>query len=164
MHAKIRFALILIIFSVAACAGDQSLQDAFEAQMKDNGYDNYEIIYMQENETDGFVLHTAWTKQFPDNKNEPGVNYYQKQGKKWQTAMGTGCSDSGVSRFGLMGNGYLYCAVLRPDMDFEKILAGDVEAKIFVFNGTMKVWVAVSQENKAKVVGITNEGGEIALN
>lgn len=165
MTNKLQFALALLAFSVTACGGDQSLQGAFEAQMKDNGYGSFEIIYLQENDNDGFVLHTAWTEQFPDNRTEPGVNYYQKQGKTWQTAMGTGCSNNGVSKFGLMGNGYLYCAVLRPDMGFEKIRVGDTEAQIFAFNNdTMKVWLAVSQENNARVIGITPDGHESALN
>ena len=74
------------------------------------------------------------------------------------------CSNSGVSMFGLMGNGYLYCSVLRSDMDFEKIAAGGQAAQVFTFNGTMKVWVAVTSEANAKVVGITKDGHEIALN
>ena len=164
MIKKFRIACALITFSLAACAGDKTLQGVFEAQMKDNGSDGWDIIHVQENETDGFVLHTAWTDQHPDSRNEPGVNYFQKQGKEWQSAMGTGCSNSGVSMFGLMGNGYLYCSVLRSDMDFEKIAAGGQAAQVFTFNGTMQVWVAVTSEANATVVGITKDGHEIALN
>ena len=32
-------ASLLLAFSVAACASDSTLKGAFEAQMKDNGYD-----------------------------------------------------------------------------------------------------------------------------
>jgi hypothetical protein len=165
MINRLRHVLILLALSTTACAGDQSLQAAFEAQMKDNGYDSYEIIWIQENETDGWVLHTAWTDQYPDNRSEPGVNYYQKQGKKWQNAMGTGCSKSGVSMFGLMGNGYLYCSVLRSNMDLAKITAGGEEGKIFPFNNdTMKVWVAVSPKVNAKLIGTSPDGHEYPLN
>lgn len=164
MTGTFRIAALLSLFSMAACAKDSSLQGAFEAQMKDNGYDGYEIIHLQENESDGWVLHTAWTKDYPDNRNEPGVNYYQKQGKKWQSAMGTACSSNGVSMFGLMGNGYLYCSVLRPGMEFESITAGGQTAQIYTFNDTMTVWVAISPEANAKVSATTPEGREIALN
>ena len=164
MVKKSHIVCALLTFSLVACAGDKSLEGVFEAQMKDNGSDGWNIIHVQENETDGFVLHTAWTDQHPDNRNEPGVSYFQKQGKEWQSAMGTSCSNSGVSRFGLMGNSNLYCSVLRADMDFEKITAGGQAAQIFTFNETMKVWVAVTSESNAKVVGFTKDGREIALN
>jgi hypothetical protein len=164
MIEKYGIACALITLSLAACAGDKTLQGVFEAQMKDNGSDGWDIIHVQENETDGFVLHTAWTDQNPDSRNEPGVNYFQKQGTEWRSAMGTACSNSGVSMFGLMGNGYLYCSVLRPDMSFENVAAGGHAAQVFTFNETMKVWVAVTSEANAKVVGISKDGREIALN
>ena len=157
-------ACVLLALSLPACAGDQTLQGAFEAQMKSDGYDGFDIIHVQEDESDGYVLYTAWTDQHPDNRNEPGLNYYQKQGEQWQSAMGTGCGSSGVSIFGMMGNGFLYCSVLRPDMDFVQITAGGQAARMFTFNETMKVWVAVSPEANAKVVGVMVDGREIALN
>ncbi len=164
MFKKYRIACALFAFSLAACAGEQTLQAVFEAQMKDNGSDGWDIIHLQENETDGFVLHTAWTDQQPDSRNEPGVNYFQKEGTEWRSAMGTACSSSGVSMLGLMGNGYLYCSVLRPDMDFDRITAGGEVAQVFTFNETMRVWIAVTSEANARVVGITGDGREIALN
>lgn len=163
MTKNFHIACALIILSLAACAGDKTLQGVFEAQMKDDGYDGWDIIHIQEDETDGFVLYTAWTDQHPDNRNQPGVSYFQKQGEEWQSAMGTACSNSGVSTFGLMGNGYLYCSVLLPDMDFEKVTAGGQAARIFTFNETMKVSVGVTSEADAKVVGFTKDGREIAL-
>jgi len=49
-------------------------------------------------------------------------------------------------------------------MDFEEIAVGGQAAQIFTFNETMKVWVGVTSEAKAKVVGITKDGREVALN
>jgi len=80
MIKNFRIACGLITFSLAACAGDKTLQGILEAQMKDNGYDGWDIIHVQENETDGFVLHTAWTDQHPDNRSEPGQGGAKRHG------------------------------------------------------------------------------------
>ena len=158
------YALVVLVFSVSASAGDKSLRGLFEKQMTEGGYVGYEIIHVQENETDGWVLYTAWDKDYPDNRNRPNGGYFQKNGKRWQSAMGTACNRNSVSMFGLMGNGYLYCSVLRPDMDFESITAGDNEAQIFTFNESFTVWVAISPKGNATVVGTTADGREVNLN
>lgn len=161
---KTCYALLMAAFSLSACAGDPSLQGVFEAQMKDDGYAGYDIIHIEENQGDGWVLYTSWTDDYPDNRNRPGVGYFQLEDDQWQSAMGTACSSNGVSTLGLMGNGYLYCSVLRPDMQFESISAGRSDAQIFTFNGTMTVWVAIASEFGASVVGTTSDGREVSLN
>jgi hypothetical protein len=134
------------------------MQGIFEGQMKDNGVDGFEIIHLQENELAGLVLYTSWTSDYPDNRNEPGINYYQKQDGKWVGAMGTACGNNGVSRFGLMGNGYLYCSTLRQDMAFEKIMADGREANVFTFNGDMRVWFAITDSRDSVITGVSSNG------
>lgn len=140
------------------------MQGKFESQMKEDGVDGFEIIHIQENELDGLVLYTSWTADYPDNRNQPGINYFQKEDGKWGSAMGTGCSDSGVSRFGLMGDRYLYCSKLRADMAFKKILVDDSQdAVLFTFNQDMRVWFAITDSRESTVVGVSNNGTELQL-
>ena len=164
MTWKIHLASLLLAVSTTACAGDSTLKGTFEAQMKDNGYDGYEIIHIQENEGDGWVLHTAWTKDYPENRNEPGINYYQREGKKWQSAMGTACSSNGVARLGLRGRGHLFCAQLREGMSFTSIFVDETEAKMFEMGNGATVWYAVSENAEARVRGVTASGAERWLN
>lgn len=156
--------VFLSLATVAGCSDDLSLQATFEKQMKDDGVDGFNIIHIDENENRGLVLYTSWTEEYPDNKNYPGINYYRKLEQRWESRPGTACSDRGVSRLGLSGNGYLFCAVLKENMKFEKIRVGDSDAHIFNVNDSMRVWYAVADDKKAKVVGTISDGREVTLN
>ena len=155
--------LILLVVTVG-CSSDVSLMGAFQKQMAENAVDGFFIIHLEERETDGLVLYTSWTEDYPDNQNRPGINYYERLDTGWESRPGTACSDSGVSRLGLMGNGYLFCSTLKANMDFEKILVGDTEAKMFQFGDNRLVWYAIEDEKGSKVAGISSDGRQIALN
>lgn len=160
---KIVLNLILLLL-ITGCSGDTSLKGAFEKQMKEDQADGFNLIHLEDNETDGLALYTSWTDDYPDNKNKPGINYYEKVDGKWQSRTGTGCSDGGVSRLGLMGNGHLYCSILKENMDFEKILVDGTEANVFQVGDSIRVWYAVSDEKGAKVTGVSGGGREVRLN
>jgi len=163
MRLKALF-LVLLISSAAGCSGDKSLQGAFERQMKDNEVDGFNIIHMEENENDGLVLFTSWTSDYPQNKDKPGIYYYEKVDKAWKNQTGSDCSGTGVSRLGLMGNGQLYCASLKDSISLESIRVGDSEAKMFPTPGGGTVWYARAGERDLKAVGVTSDGREIMLN
>jgi len=163
MHKK-NFFLILLLTGVAGCAGDNSLQGTFEQQMKEDEVDGFNIIHIEENGSQGLVLYTSWTEKYPENKNRPGIRYYEKQDSRWEGRPGTDCSSDGIARLGLMGNGNLYCATLKENMDFEKVLVGGTEAKIFQATESQRVWFAITDDRNSKVRGIKSDGSEIALN
>jgi hypothetical protein len=163
MKLKAAFAMTWLL-ATAGCSSDTSLKGVFEKQMKQDRVDGFNIIHLQENETNGLVLYTAWTKDYPENKNQPGIHYYEKGDSGWESRPGMGCSDSGVSRLGLMGKGYLYCAMLKDYMQFSKVMLGDIEALIFQVNEKQQVWYALSGDRDAKVVGVSSDGKEVALN
>lgn len=162
---RARGALIFIFLACAtACSGSETLQQAFEKQMKTDGADGFDLIHLQENEQDGLVLSASWTEAYPDNRDEPSVFYFQKQDGRWTRQTGTACSQSGVSRVGLMGNGYLYCSVLRDDWDFAKVRVGETEAKMFQTHAGRNVWYAVAEAFELPVVGVGADGREWPLN
>ena len=161
---QIKLLLVLLCLSgITACSADTSLQGVFENQMKEDGAVGFTIIHIDEGETHGLVLYTSWTHEYPDNKNKPGIRYYEKSDKQWHGRTGTGCSDRGISRLGLMGNGYLFCAIPRENRGYEKILVGDTEAGIFQVNDSISVWYAAVDNRDAKVVAILDDGTELAL-
>ncbi len=121
-------------------------------------------IWIVEKENRGLVLYTSWTEEYPDNKNYPGINYYQKLEQRWESQPGTACSDRGVSRLSFSGNGHLFCAVLKENMKFKKIRVGDSDAHIFNVNDSIRVWYGVADDKNAKAVGISNDGREVILN
>lgn len=65
-----RVAALLLAFSMATFAGDPTLQRVYEAQMKDDGCDGHGIIHIQKNASDGWVMDTSWTEEYPDNRND----------------------------------------------------------------------------------------------
>lgn len=158
------FFLALLLTGIAACSGDNSLQGAFEKQMHDDEVDGFTIIHLEENESDGLVLFTSWTKDYPENRNKPSIHYFQKTENHWKIQTGTACSTNGIAQLGLMGNGYLYCAGFKKAMSFEAVRVGDKEAKLFSTPEVGTVWYARAGEREMKVIGITAEGREIALN
>jgi hypothetical protein len=157
---------VLLMISLAAlfaCTGEMTLQQTVEKQMKEDGMDGFNIIHMTENVDDALVLLTSWTEEYPDNRNRPGIYYYQKQDGQWQQATGTDCS-GGITRLGLLGNGYLYCSSLEPGTGFEKILVDGEEAGMFVVNDNIRTWFHVADNNEAKVIGVNTGGKQVNLN
>ncbi len=155
--AGILFGLSFLI-SAAACA-DETLQEKYEGEMKDDKMDGFQIIQIEENERYGLIVHTAWTKQYPDNKNRPGIRVYYKDGGKWTMRPGTACG-MGISRLSIPDKNTLYCGALTKKRPFKKIMVGDQEAKIFPVIDDIRVWYAVGQGRKLKVKGITENGNE----
>jgi hypothetical protein len=132
--------------------------------MREDGADGFDIIHVEENERDGLVLYTSWTDEYPDGRNRPGIRYYERLDGRRKSSTGTECSSSGVSRLGLMGNGYLFCSTLKENMSFERIRVGDSEAIILQTSDGKLVWYAIEDEKESNVTGITSDGREVALN
>lgn len=149
---------------IAGCSGNLSLQESFEKQMKDDGIGGFNIIHIDEKENFGLVLFTSWTEQDPDNKDDTSIHYFEKPDQRWERQPGMGCSTNGVSRLSLTGNGYLFCSVLKANSNLEKIRIGDSEVDIFKVNDGMRVWYAVVDDRDSKVLGISSDGSDFALN
>jgi hypothetical protein len=149
---------------IAGCSGNLSLQETFEKQMKDDGIGGFNIIHIDEKENSGLVLFTSWTEQDPNNKDDTSIHYFEKPDQRWERQTGMECSTNGVGLMGLMGNGYLFCSIFKANMDFEKIRIGDSEVDIFNVNDSMRVWYAVVDDRDSKVLGITSDGRDFALN
>jgi hypothetical protein len=79
---KIVLNLILLLL-ITGCSGDTSLKGAFEKQMKEDQADGFNLIHLEDNETDGLALYTSWTDDYPDNKNKPGILLRKS---KWEVA------------------------------------------------------------------------------
>lgn len=159
-----RLLIGLMVLVLADCGGDATLQDAFEKQMKLNKVDGFDIIKLDERPDLGLVLFTSWTEAYPDNRNRPGVYVFYRQDGRWEMQPGIDCSGGGTARLGLGVRGTLYCAMLKPDWDFTKVMVGETEAGLFAFGEGQRVWYAVAPDGTAPVKGVNAEGREYELN
>ena len=151
--------ILSFLVGTVGCA-DESLQEIFQRKMKDDKMDGYNIIHIEENDQYGLIVNTSWTKQYIENKNEPGIHVYKRDGSKWVMRPGTGCSAGGTSKLGIPGKKTLYCGALTIKRPFAKIIVGDHEAKIFPVTDDLRVWYAVGQGRDLKVKGIAKNGSE----
>jgi len=160
----LRLMPLACLLALAGCGGDATLQGAFGKQMKLNKVDGYDIIQLDERPDLGLVLYTSWTEAYPDNRNRPGVDVFYKQNGAWEMQPGIDCSSGGTARLGLGEHGYLYCAMLKPDWDFTRVLVGGQEAQLFEFGEGQRVWYVVVADGEAQVKGVNADGREYELN
>jgi len=155
-----RILLVLgLLVCVTGCSGDQSLNGVFERQMQEDGATGYTVIHAEENEKIGVVMYTE--ADFP---NEATLKYFLNSDGQWQTGMATSCTDKGVTKLGMMGNGYLTCSVLQEDWIVETIRVDGVEANLFDIGSGRKAWYLVTEEKSSEVVGVSPDGKEFRLN
>jgi hypothetical protein len=151
-----RWAVSIATVFLASCAGDTSLNGAFEKQMKDDGAGEYSVLHIEEGAKDGIVLFTAG--------GEAALFYFGKSGQGWARQTGTDCDASGISQVGLMGNGYVYCGTLRQDMDFMAIRVGGNDALLFDTPDGRRIWYARVDDMGLDVSGVMADGREVGLN
>ena len=127
---------LLLLTSLVAC-GPETLQSTYEKAQREDGMDGFNIIHIEENEQYGLVISTSWTEQYMENKDRPGIKYYEKMDGKWIMHPGTDCGTGrSASTLGIMGGSYVYCGVITEQRPFVKMTVGETEAQIFdVKNG-----------------------------
>lgn len=156
--------LFVLLAASPGCSSDQGLQGAFEGIMEEDQVENYEILYIQESESDGLVVSASWSADNPGRRDEPGIYYFQKEDGRWQIRPGTSCTQRGVSSLGLMGNGVLYCGVLKDDWDLSAIKVGNAEAMLLKTHGGKTAWFTRAAEMNLTVTGVNADGSEVQLN
>ena len=156
--------LIIAFMSIYGCSADDSLQGAYERQIKENGMDGFNIIHLEERASVGLVLNTSWTNDYPENQFRPGIHVFEKTEGGWQAVSGTACDANTVARLSLFGNGQLYCASLDPESEVQEVRVGQSAAQIFDSANGSRVWFAITEERDAKAIGTTPDGREIKLN
>lgn len=95
--------LIIAFMSIYGCSADDSLQGAYERQIKENGMDGFNIIHLEERASVGLVLNTSWTNDYPENQFRPGIHVFEKTEGGWQAVPGTACDANTVARLSLFG-------------------------------------------------------------
>jgi len=143
---------LVLLFSILGFTPD-TLQSTYEKAQKENGMDHVNIIHIEENEHYGLVLATSWNEQFKQNKDRPGIGYYEKVNGKWSMRPGTDCgTGKGSFTLGLSNGDFLYCGVITLERPFIKIMVGQTDAKIFDVSDRIRVWYVVekSRNNKQK--------------
>ena len=108
---------LLILAFCSGCATDDTLLGAWERQMKDIGAQNYEVIDSREDLKGGLVFYATWSEDFPGQRDEPSASYYERVDGRWVANPGTVCTQTGITTLGLPDGDFLYCAVLRDDMN-----------------------------------------------
>ena len=161
MNLRIYIGLMFVIV-IVACAPD-TLQSTYEQQQKEDGMDGYNIIHIEENDGYGLVLATAWTEQYIENKDSPGIRVYEKADGKWVAIPGTTCdAPGGGAVLGIGGGNYLYCGSFGENRPFVEITVGETAARIFDVNDEKRVWYAVEKSRDMTVRGTNASGKQVS--
>ena len=152
--AVVCLALLVLI----GCAEEvpKTLKGTFEKQMKDDGVTGYTVLRIQEDVSDGIVMFTQGSRT--------SLGYFTKVDGGWKQQTGSVCGDNGVSKVGLMGNGYAYCAALKKGMDFAVVRVGDAEVELTDTKEGTQAWFLRADSGELDVVGVTKDGKEVKLN
>jgi hypothetical protein len=70
-------------FLCIACTKDDSLSGVFEAAIKDDGIEHYDILNIQKDESLGLFLFASWTTENPGQRDDPNIWVYDKSDGRW---------------------------------------------------------------------------------
>lgn len=162
-----KFAVLItaLLLSATGCSSDNTLQGAFEQIMKEDEVENFEVLHLQENETDGLVVAASWSDDYPDRRDEPRILNFQIEDGRWVVRPGTSCTQRGISKVGLYDSGdWVYCGVLKDKWDFEKVKVGNSEATLVKTHGGKIAFVARAADKEQAIVGVYADGTETQVN
>jgi len=152
-----KISIVLFALLLVGCNSSKTMEEVFHDEMKSNKeVDKYKLVEIEED--DNVIIFTSHTEEVYNN-NQPKLAYFTKSEDKWIWRKTNVCQLDKWSG-NLSGESYLWCGTLTEPRH-EKVLVGDIEAKIIELNdGIKRVWYHISENKNEEIKVILTDGSE----
>ncbi len=155
--------LLLFIFLLTGCSTEQTFEEFFHNEMKDNEkeYDeevnySYSLVHHELNVVEEDDAIAIFRENNPQGE-QIFIAYFKKENAKWYWKRTRGAEWDTPHKWSTMPNFY---SGAISDNDIDEIYAGGEKAKIIEVEGNKRFWYAINPSEGAQVRYVRKDGTE----